>query len=165
MVAAASTAASSGQFTAAVGMAVVSSRSSAANAPILGTVVMNAATGGELPSVTSGTQKWPGTAPALNSRPASTAIRPAVTAPCGGQDDDADGAGGDVDDVAGPEVGGGGLSGGQGRGSQPGQAGRGGHRADQPLPVAGQPGAGQQPGDRADGQDDLGGERAEVLVH
>src|SRR5439155_7868503 len=83
----------------------------------------------------------------------------------GSQDDDADGAGGDVDDVTGPEVRSGRLRGGQGRGSQPGQAGCDGYRADHPLPVARQPGAGQQPGDRADGQDDLGGERAEVLVH
>lgn len=83
MVAVARMAASSGQSTAAVGTAVVSRRSRAANAPILGTVVTNAATGAELPSVTSGTQEWAGTAPALNSRPASTAISPAVTVPCG----------------------------------------------------------------------------------
>ena len=83
MVAAARTAISSGQSTAAAGMAVVSSRSSAAKAPILGTVVTNAATGAEVPSVTSGTQKWAGTPPALNSSPASTAIRPAATTPCG----------------------------------------------------------------------------------
>src|SRR5260370_1142347 len=83
MVAEARTAASSGQFTAGTGIAVVSSRSSAARAPILGTVVTNAATGAEVPSVTSGTQKWAGTAPALNSSPASTATRPAATTPCG----------------------------------------------------------------------------------
>src|SRR5260370_26477516 len=83
MVAAARTGGRSGQSTAAGGMAVVSRRRRAANAPILGTVVTNAATGAELPSVTSGTQKWAGTAPALNSRPASTAISPAVTVPCG----------------------------------------------------------------------------------
>ena len=82
MVAAARTATSSGQSTAA-GIAVVSSRSSAAKAPIFGTVVTNAATGAEVPSVTSGTQKWAGTPPALNSSPASTATRPAATTPCG----------------------------------------------------------------------------------
>jgi hypothetical protein len=51
IVAAARTAASSGQSTAAAGIAVVRSRSSAARAPIFGTVVTNAATGAEVLSV------------------------------------------------------------------------------------------------------------------
>src|SRR5919201_5030194 len=83
MDAAASTATSSGQFTAAAGTATLSRRSSAARAPSFGTVVTNAATGAEVPSVTSGIQKCAGTPPALNMSPATTAMTPAAATPCG----------------------------------------------------------------------------------
>src|SRR5512135_2846455 len=83
MEAAASMATSIGQFTAAAGIATASRRNSATRPPILGTVVTNAATGAEVPSVTSGTQKCAGTPPGLNINPAITAMIPTATTPCG----------------------------------------------------------------------------------
>jgi len=58
-----------------------SSRYTATTAPILGTVVTNAATVVVAPSVTSGTQKCAGTPPSLNSSPPSTPIPPAPPPP------------------------------------------------------------------------------------
>ena len=80
MLIAASTATSNGQGTICSGTAR-RRRHVAASAPILGMVVRTAATAGGVPSVTSGTQKWAGTAPALNARPASTATRPTAAGP------------------------------------------------------------------------------------
>src|ERR687895_2781513 len=83
MVAAAMTAMSNGQFTEPGGIISAAMRYRAANAPILGTVVTNAATTRGAPSVTSGTQKCPGTAPVLKVSPASSATTPTATAPAG----------------------------------------------------------------------------------
>jgi len=80
MLAAARIATRSGQSPGAPSSGPASSRYAASTAPTFGTVVTNAATGVLAPSVTSGTQKWAGTAPSLNASPASTASPPTATA-------------------------------------------------------------------------------------
>src|SRR2546429_63229 len=159
MEAAASTATSIGQFTAAVGIATASRRNSAARAPILGTVVTNAATGAERRQLQQHVELG---LPLMGSHGVAGQ---ADDHQGGAGYDDADGVGGGVDGIAGAEVGGGGPGRGEGGGGQRGQAGRRGHQPDRPLPAAGQPGSGEQPGHGAGGQDELRGERAEFFLH
>jgi hypothetical protein len=67
----------------AVSGSTVAIRYSAINAPIFGTVVKKMAAVPFAPSAASGTQKWAGTPPASNIRPATTPTSPAATAAAG----------------------------------------------------------------------------------